>query len=72
MVDKIYKVIELIGTSSESWEQATQNAVTEAAKTLRDIRIVEVIKQDAKVNDEGKIVSYRSKLKLSFKFVRDD
>ena len=53
-------------------QQATQNAVTEAAKTLRDIRIVEVIKQDAKVNDEGKIVSYRSKLRLSFKFVRED
>ena len=71
-MESVYKVIELIGTSSESWEKATQNAVTEAAKTLRDIRIVEVIKQDAKVNDEGKIVSYRSKLRLSFKFVRDD
>ncbi len=71
-MESVYKVIELIGSSSESWEQATQNAVTEAAKTLRDIRIVEVIKQDAKVNDEGKIVSYRSKLRLSFKFVRED
>lgn len=71
-MESVYKVIELIGTSSESWEKATQNAVTEAAKTLRDIRIVEVIKQDAKVDNEGIIVSYRSKLKLSFKFVREE
>jgi hypothetical protein len=71
-MESVYKVIELIGTSSESWEKATQNAVTQAAKTLRDIRIVEVIKLDAKVSETGEIVAYRSKIRLSFKFVREE
>ena len=71
-MESVYKVIELIGTSSESWENATQNAVSQAAKTLRDIRIVEVVKLDAKVDETGKIVSYRSKIRLSFKFVKED
>ena len=67
-MESVYKVIELIGTSSESWEKATQSAVSQAAKTLRDIRIVEVIKLDAKVGESGVISAYRSKIRLSFKF----
>ncbi len=66
MVDSVYKFIELVGTSSESWEKAAANAVEMAAKTLRDLRIAEVIKQDMQIQ-EGKIVAYRTKVMLSFK-----
>ncbi|MHA2366114.1 MAG: dodecin family protein [Candidatus Hodarchaeales archaeon] len=65
--DKIYKVVELVGSSPNGWEDAVQVAVTEASKSLRDLRIVEVDKLDAKIAD-GKIVSYRAKVKLSFKY----
>jgi flavin-binding protein dodecin len=68
--DKVYKVIELVGSSPTSWEDAVNVAVSEASKSLRDIRIVEVITLDAKVA-EGKIVSYRAKVKLSFKYHTD-
>ncbi|MHA1984315.1 MAG: dodecin family protein [Candidatus Hodarchaeales archaeon] len=68
--DKVYKVIELVGSSPTSWEDAVSVAVSEASKSLRDIRIVEVITLDAKVA-EGKIVSYRAKVKLSFKYHTD-
>jgi len=67
MTDSIYKVVELVGTSSSSWEEAVQNVVTRAAKTLRDIRIVEVLKLDVKV-ENGTISAYRAKVSLSFKF----
>ena len=67
MTESVYKIIELVGSSPDGWEQATQNAVTKAAKSLRDLRIVEVVKLDAKIED-AKIVMYRSKVKLSFKF----
>ena len=62
----VYNVIELIGTSDESWERATQNAITEASKTLRDLRVAEGIEQDA-VIEGGVISAYRTKVRLSFK-----
>jgi flavin-binding protein dodecin len=67
MSDSVYKVIELVGTSEESWEKAAANAVARAAKSLRDLRIAEVIQLDMHL-DEGMIVLYRAKLKVSFKF----
>jgi flavin-binding protein dodecin len=67
MTDSVYKVIELVGTSSESWEKAAQVAVERAAQSLRDLRIAEVVEQDLVV-DEGKVTAYRTKLKLSFKY----
>ena len=67
MADSVYKVIELVGTSSESWEKAASAAVERAAQSLRDLRIAEVLEQDL-VIDEGKVTAYRTKLKLSFKY----
>jgi len=67
MADSVYKIIELVGTSSESWEKAAGAAVTQAAKTLRDLRIVEVVQLDMQVQN-GKVKSYRAKVKVSFKF----
>ncbi|MDH5404407.1 MAG: dodecin family protein [Candidatus Heimdallarchaeota archaeon] len=67
MSDSVYKVIELVGTSPNGFEEAIQNVVKKANESLRDIRIVEVISLDAKVS-EGNIVAYRAKVKLSFKF----
>ena len=66
MSESVYNVVELIGTSAESWERATANAVTEAAKTLRDLRVARVIEQDVLVED-GQVVLFRSKVRLSFK-----
>ncbi len=63
----VYKVIEVIGTSEESWEDAASQAVARASQTLEDLRIAEVVSQDLKV-EGGKIVAYRTKLSLSFKF----
>jgi len=65
--EPIYKVIEVIGTSTKSWEDAATNAVEAAAKTLRDLRIAEVVKMDLKV-DNGKVVAYRTRVSLSFKY----
>lgn len=65
--NSVYKVIELVGTSTESWEKAAANAVTRAAKTLRDLRIAEVTEMDMHIN-EGKIEFYRTKVKVSFKY----
>ena len=67
MADSVYKVIELVGTSSESWEKAATVAVNLAAKSLRDLRVAEVIEQDL-VIEKGKVTAYRTKLKLSFKY----
>ena len=67
MADSVYKVIDLIGTSSESWEKAAEAAVTQASKTLRDLRIAEVAELDMQIED-GKVISYRTKLKISFKY----
>ncbi len=63
----VYKVIELVGTSSESWEKAAEEAVSTASKSLKDLRIAEVLELDLQIED-GKIKAYRAKLKLSFKY----
>ena len=65
--ESVYKLVEVIGTSKQSWEEAARNAVETAAKTLRDLRIAEVVKMDMKVED-GKIVEYRIRVLLSFKY----
>ena len=67
MAESVYKVIELIGTSTDSWEKAAAAAVKRAAKTLRDLRIAEVSQLDMQLKD-GKVESYRAKLKVSFKY----
>ena len=67
MADSVYKVIELVGTSTESWEKAATGAVERAAQTLRDLRVAEVVELDM-VLEEGKITTYRAKVKVSFKF----
>ena len=67
MPESVYKVIELIGTSADSWEAAARNAVEAAAKSLEDIRIAEVIELDMKM-DKNKVVAYRAKVKVSFKY----
>ena len=67
MADSVYKVIELVGTSPESWEKAAAAAVSQAAKSLRDLRIAEVVQQDMQVQ-HAKITAYRTTLKVSFKF----
>jgi dodecin len=63
----VYRVTEIIGTSSKSWEDAARNAVETAAKSLRDLRIAEVSKLDMKIED-GKVVAYRARVSLSFKY----
>jgi hypothetical protein len=63
----VYRVTEVIGTSTVSWEDAAKNAVTAAARTLRDLRIAEVSKLDMKVED-GRVVAYRARIMLSFKY----
>jgi len=67
MAESIYKVIELVGTSTESWDKAAAAAIEQAAKTLRDLRVAEVVQQDITI-EGGKIQAYRTKLKVSFKF----
>jgi dodecin len=67
MAESVYKIIELVGTSSESWEKAAAVAVQRASKTLRDLRIAEVLELDMQVQN-GKVTAYRAKLKVSFKF----
>ncbi|HTD11439.1 MAG TPA: dodecin family protein [Steroidobacteraceae bacterium] len=69
MADSVYKIIELVGTSSESWEKAAGTAVAQASKSLRDLRIVEVVQLDMAV-EKGKIKAYRAKVKVSFKFAK--
>ncbi|MCG8559752.1 MAG: dodecin family protein [Hyphomicrobiales bacterium] len=67
MAESVYKVIELVGTSPESWEQAAKAAVERAAQTLRDLRVGEVVEQDLVIK-AGKVEAYRTKVKVSFKF----
>jgi flavin-binding protein dodecin len=67
MAESVYKIIELVGTSTESWEAAARSAVERASSTLRDLRIAEVEKFDMTV-DKNKVVLFRAKLKLSFKY----
>ena len=66
MAESVYKIIELVGTSSESWERAAAAAVDKASNTLRDLRIAEISQLDIQLED-GKILAYRAKVKLSFK-----
>ena len=67
MAESVYKVIELVGTSAESWEKAAAAAVDRAAKSLRDLRIAEVVQLDMQIED-GKVMAYRAKVKVSFKY----
>jgi len=67
MAESVYKIIELVGTSSESWEKAARNAVEKAAETLSDLRIAEVVALDMLL-DNDKVQLYRAKIKLSFKY----
>ena len=67
MAESVYKVIELVGTSTDSWERAASAAVERASQSLRDLRIAEVVQLDMQL-EEGKIVAYRAKVKVSFKY----
>jgi flavin-binding protein dodecin len=67
MPESVYKLIELVGTSTESWEKAAQAAVKTASKTLRDLRVAEVSQLDMHL-ENGKVLAYRAKVKLSFKY----
>lgn len=67
MAESVYKVIELVGTSTESWEKAAAAAVKRAAQTLRDLRVAEISQLDMQLKD-GKVESYRAKVKVSFKY----
>jgi len=71
MTDSVYKVIELVGTSNDSWEKAAAAAVERAGATLRDLRIAEVTDLDMQI-ENGKVVTYRAKVKVSFKFSDKD
>jgi flavin-binding protein dodecin len=71
MAESVYKVIELIGTSTDSWEKAATAAVTRAAQSLRDLRVAEVVEQDL-VIENGKVEAFRTKLRVSFKYEGKD
>ncbi len=71
MSESVYKVVELIGTSTDSWEKAAAAAVERAGQSLRDLRVAEVVQLDL-VIEEGKVSAYRAKLKVSFKFEGKD
>jgi len=68
MPESVYKVIELVGTSTESWEKAAAAAVDRAAKSLRDLRIAEISQLDMQLGESGQVKAYRAKVKVSFKF----
>lgn len=70
MADSVYKVITLIGTSPDSWEKAAASAVEAAAKSLRDLRIAEVVEMDMQL-EKGKVRAYRTKVKVSFKYEKE-
>lgn len=67
MAESVYKVIELVGTSADSWEKAAASAVEQASKTLRGLRIAEVVELDIQI-DEGRVRAYRAKVRVSFKY----
>ena len=71
MADSVYRVTEVIGVSTESWEAAARTAVETAAKTVRDLRVAEVSRQDLTIED-GKVTSYRVRLNISFKYEGGD
>jgi hypothetical protein len=70
MAENVYKIIELVGTSTESWEKAATAAIKRASKTLRDLRIAEISELDMQLKD-GKVEAYRAKVKVSFKYEGD-
>jgi dodecin len=67
MAESVYKIIELVGTSTESWEKAAAAAIERASKSLRDLRIAEIVELDMQLSD-GKVEAYRAKVKVSFKY----
>jgi flavin-binding protein dodecin len=67
MADSVYTIVELVGTSTESWEKAAAAAVKQASKSLRNLRIAEVVELDMQI-DEGRVAAYRAKVKVSFKY----
>jgi flavin-binding protein dodecin len=69
--DSVYRITEIIGTSKVSWEDAAKNAVETASKTLRDLRVAEIVKLDMAVED-GKVAAYRARVNLSFKYETED
>lgn len=71
MAESVYKVIELIGSSTESWEKAAKTAVETASKSLRDLRVAEIVELDMQLED-GKVLAYRAKVKVSFKYQAGD
>jgi dodecin len=71
MADSVYRVTEVIGSSSKSWEDAASHAVATAGKSVRDLRVAEVIKQDVTI-ENGKVSAYRVRLGISFKYESDD
>jgi flavin-binding protein dodecin len=71
MAESVYKIVDLVGTSTESWEKAASAAVARASQTLRDLRIAEVEQLDMQI-DDGRVVSYRARVRLSFKYEGDD
>jgi len=71
VAESVYKVIELVGTSSESWEKAAAAAVFRAAQSLRDLRVAEVVEMDMQIQD-GRVMAYRARVKVSFKYEGDD
>jgi flavin-binding protein dodecin len=71
MADSVYRVTEVIGTSTDSWEAAARNAVETAARSVRDLRVAEVVKLDVTIED-GKVTTYRARLNISFKYDTGD
>jgi flavin-binding protein dodecin len=71
MVESTYKIIELVGTSDTSWEDAAKTAIEAAGKSLRDLRIAEITKLDLTIQD-GKVTSYRTRVNVSFKYVKEE
>jgi len=71
MAESTYHIIEVVGTSPKSWEEAAKNAVAAASKSLKDLRVAEVIELDLKV-EKGKVVAYRARMNLSFKYIGKD
>jgi len=70
--ESVYKVIELVGTSPDSWEKAAAAAVDVAAKSLQDLRIAEIADLDLHIGEQGEVIAYRAKVKISFKYRADD
>ncbi|MGE5256661.1 MAG: dodecin family protein [Hyphomicrobiales bacterium] len=71
MAESVYKVIELVGTSKKSWEEAAMNAVNTASKSLRDLRVAEIVQFDLKI-ENGKVTAFRTRVNVSFKYQSGD